>query len=512
MFRSRIARIPGIALLKPAIFRQCRSQNTAFQFHSYTTSAKQPNYTTITVTSDDDIAKLYPLLLSYADNPARANALRKITVDTEFWAKYYSWKLPGFDPSLAQEGGDYSDLKRTNRDTGHGAHSFLERHVTSLGLGDHLTRLIVDSLAWKKQRWLGHVPDDTKDFSCHEKAFAASALVLLFSLCDNLTVLRMNEVPEIVEEYLLKNNYGQLDRPGLQSLQTFEFLKDTHLDFEPIIFRGCFRFVGRLPAMENLVTNGLEEHEFFDMVFPGTSNIKNVHLGHGNISAWSLSMCIRAPKVLEELRVSMGGVFMPDGGHIIPGELTGKSLLQHKNTLRTLDLDIVFDQRMSLDYYRSLDYGEYAFEDLSEKGDVYVKLDKASGTIPLLLAEIPDDRPYGLTIGSLHDFNALTHLSIGLHALLGPLYHFQEPPFRLIDALPPRLEYLCLYGYEKGLNKQVDDHVEEFMQHKERRLPRLVEIHGVDKTVMGIAISHEMNENVDEWCRWPESTMGWIEE
>jgi hypothetical protein len=46
---------------------------------------------------------------------------------------------------------------------------------------------------------------------------------------------------------------------------------------------------------------------------------------------------------------------------------------------------------------------------------------------------------------------------------------------------------MCLYGYVKGEVERIDNHTEGFVQQKESRLSQLVEIHGVDKTVVGVA-------------------------
>jgi hypothetical protein len=82
---------------------------------------------------------------------------------------------------LPQESGEGLVAKRANRrQVDHDAHSFLERHVTSLGLGEHITGLIVEVLAWKKQHWLVHVPDDARNFDDRETVFAA-----VLSLCSS---------------------------------------------------------------------------------------------------------------------------------------------------------------------------------------------------------------------------------------------------------------------------------------------------------------------------------------
>jgi hypothetical protein len=221
-----------------------------------------------------------------------------------------------------------------------------------------------------------------------------------------------------------------------------------------------------------------------------------------------LSIIIQAPKILEELQISTGGLWVLDPGMFdIPCKTIGKSRLQHRSTLEILDLDVSFDQGED----RSRE--ELSDQFLAQSNDVCFKLDKESSDVPFWLNSTPDDRYYGLTIGSLHDSNAMTHLSIGIYALFGPSYEFQKPPFRLVDTLPPNLEYLCLYGYVKGENRQVDNHIGNFLQTKESRFPQLVEIHGVDKTVVGVANFYASDDRLDEedlW-KWPENEWKWIE-
>ncbi|WZH48191.1 Putative f-box domain containing protein [Fusarium acuminatum] len=489
------------------------SLSSSLQWYSNLTSVKQLAYSTIKITNGADIERLYPLLLSYANNSTRANSLREVIVDTYSWPSHYSIFYDTDDPVLLpQESGKGLDAKRANRGhVDHDAHSFLERHVTSLGLEDHLTGLIVEALAWKKQHWLGHVPDDTRDFDNRETAFAAAALVVLFSLCENLSVLRIDSFPAVTKEYLLRNNYGQINRPALRRLETVEFFKEEPLDsrlYETVDFLEYFRLFGRLPTMSILIMEGVFDHEVVDLVFPGTTNIRRIQLSHIEISGWTLSMIIRAPKVLEELRISTGGLWALDPGMFdMPCKTIGKSLLQHRSTLRILDLDVSFGHGEDRSREELLD------QFLAQSEEVYLNLDKESSDIPFWLDDIPDDRPYGSTIGSLHDFNAMTHLSIGISALLGPPYEIKEPPFRLVDALPPNLEYLCLYGYVEGEIGKLDSHVEEFMQHKESRFPQLVEVQGVDKTILGIANFYAGYDRLDEedlW-KWPEKEWKCIE-
>ncbi|RGP61455.1 f-box domain containing protein [Fusarium sporotrichioides] len=514
-----------LTTLPPNILKSCHAQGTAtavagstlssYQFYSDFTSPLSPAYRTIKVTQRSDIERLYPLLLSYITEPNKANSLREVIVDTHAWPNFYSCFYEANeadDPPPRQDSGEGLNKKRPNRQINQDAHSALERHVTSLGLGDQLTEKIVGALTWKKKHWSGEVPDNARDFDDNERTFATTALIILFSLCEQITILRIAEFPTLLREYLLKNNYGQLNRFALQQLQTVEFVKEYPLDnrvYETVEFLEYIRHFGKLPAMESLTMEGVMETEVNDLVSPGTSNIKNIHLTHCEISGSTLSKMIRSSKALKELRVSLGGLWHMDmGAWNIRPQTVGKSLLQHQNSLKMLDLDI-----LDFDFTEIESWENSRFEDIAQNGDEYFELDKKSSTLPFWQEDIPDDRPYSLTIGSLHDFNAMTHLGIGLNALFGPSYGRKEPPFRLIDGLPPNLEYLCLYGYVKGECEEIDSHVNELMQHKAKYLPRLANIQGVDETVLGVSdlYADDNSQMEDNLWQWPEMKLEWVE-
>jgi hypothetical protein len=320
-------------------------------------------------------------------------------------------------------------------------------------------------LEWKKRHWLGQVPDNARDFDDNERRFAAAALVILFSLCEKLSTIRIADFPTLSREYLLRNNYGRVGRPGLQQLKTVEFVKESSLDirsYEDVDLLEYIRCFGKLPLMKTLNMGGVAEYEINGLIAPGTSSIKNIHLSHAEVSGSTLCMIVRAPKALETLKISVGGLWQRDPGRysMRPKEL-GKSLLQHRNTLKVLELDMsVFD------YTEGKNWEDDWMEGLEQRSDEYFQLDRKSNNIPFWLKDIPDDRVYGSTIGSLHDFKSTTHLSIGISALLGPLDDSGEPPCGLIDALPPNLEYPCLYGYVKRENCKIDNHIEELLQQE----------------------------------------------
>ncbi|OHF02946.1 FAD binding domain-containing protein [Colletotrichum orchidophilum] len=83
--------------------------------------------------------------------------------------------------------------------------------------------------------------------------------------------------------------------------------------------------------------------------------------------------------------------------------------------------------------------------------------DEASSPGPLHAVDLPNDREHGFTIRSLHGLAALTHLSIGIRALMGSKERrdWEVPPpgtpklheqllLRLIDAFAPSLQHLCI--------------------------------------------------------------------
>lgn len=221
---------------------------------------------------------------------------------------------------------------------------------------------------------------------------------------------------------------------------------------------------------------------------PKTSpSLKRVHIGHTEFHPHLLATILRVPAGLEEISLSFGGLWMVDspGAQIAPA-LLEKALRQHKNTLRVLDLDISSAEIMDYDGRPSFD-PEY---DPDYTADRYYKMDLAASEGPVYAHELEDGHET-LALGSLRDYEALTHLSVSIELLttrLVPGFRTRrdESEFRLVDALPANLEYLCLYAYEKGKDEEHDGHVEELMRRKAERLPKLREVVGVDELVPGV--------------------------
>jgi hypothetical protein len=144
----------------------------------------------------------------------------------------------------------------------------------------------------------------------------------------------------------------------------------------------------------------------------------------------------------------------PGGHYIFTAKTLGKALWSSRSSLRKLDIDV---------------------------DSMYFRQDEADSPGPLELYQVPDDRTYNNTIGSLHDFEALTHLRLGVKLLLGPASSLT--PFRLVDALPKSLRSLTIRGYTKGVVAKYDAAIGELLARRAEVLPALVRISGVEELV-----------------------------
>lgn len=104
----------------------------------------------------------------------------------------------------------------------------------------------------------------------------------------------------------------------------------------------------------------------------------------------------------------------------------------------------------------------------------------------------------------MHDFESLTHLSIGIGRLLGGgAWHVNESedaPFRLADALPKSLEDLQIRGYVRGKVARYDSQIDEFLLSRRYRFPSLKELHGIDETIpIAVSIGDPDNDGDQLW-------------
>ncbi|KAI1170548.1 hypothetical protein F4777DRAFT_568746 [Nemania sp. FL0916] len=445
-------------------------------------SQQHPRYTRIRVHKEADFKKLYPLILDYIREPELALSVKEFVFRCHLPSRVgYLGKRDRADAWKAEE--DVRDVS--------GEH-VISQCLTDLGLEGSEKTDWVRVLTWMKPEIVASRNEasarearsyDVEPYIRHRtRLFAHYAAALLLMLCPNIELIRYEDGSKIIEDILRRNNYGLLPAVHLQKLRevtlhptTDEIQGDDrfyiHLDILALL-----RLFHRLPAIESMSTDGVGPNgrELLDHFPPAISNLKKIRVGHSINGTDVIGPLIRVSKHLEEFTFTTGGRCNLEGGHCrrCP-ETIGKALYQHRSSLRKVDIDI--------DEFISRNEADEEDEDWASKDEWY-RRDKEISSGPLTTARMRSTRHYGATIGSMHDFESLTHLSIGIGTLLGQ-YPDEEAPFRLIDALPRSLEYLLIRGYERGAIARYDSQIDEFLLAKQDRLPLLKELHGIEKTV-----------------------------
>lgn len=206
--------------------------------------------------------------------------------------------------------------------------------------------------------------------------------------------------------------------------------------------------------------------------------------------------------------------FQPGGHYLFTAKTLGKALWSSRSSLKKLDVDV--DNMLFDDYHDEEEYVERCaeYEDYIEEPywrDEYFKQDEKDSPGPLELYELPDDRDYNNTIGSLHDFEQLTHLSLGVKLLLGP--PDSTTPFQLIDALPKSLESLTIRGYTKGVVVKYDAAIEELLARRSEVLPALAEVSGINVLIPSADVepssSTKYGEEPQYWA-YDGGNEGWL--
>ncbi|KAK0711747.1 hypothetical protein B0H67DRAFT_300275 [Lasiosphaeris hirsuta] len=466
----------------------------------------------IRIAIGQDIEKCYPLLAAIIDNPELALSVQELFVDTMAW-----YIRPYYYPSFGAP-----EVPAKPISVNMATHARLQDYVRGIGLDQAIAQQMLDALDWKIAG--GLLPRD--ETGPGPDTVASTVTVLLLSLCKHISVLHGYgfESDRIITEFLLKNNYNLLPQPALQELKHVR-IATAHPEngawYDRAEVLEHLRFFGRLPAMEFLEEAGVMEYQMErGTAPPGTSNIRKIHLIHVDISSMSIAFMIRAARKLDEFKLSLGGLSCFDSASsVLRIKTLGKALLEHKTTLRSLELDL--ETGLNLEWKRTSDYDK---EDTLEPGedndddiDSYYRLDEAaSNNRPLWTEHLPNTREYGLTMGSLHDLESMTHLAIPISALLGPSSH--PAPFRLVDALPPNLTWLRLYGYERGSDKVHDEHVDELQEQLEERFPLLAELEGVEEPIIlgrtqrfGEPRSKPTREEMEELRESFTLDLGWVE-
>ncbi|EXL42017.1 hypothetical protein FOCG_15374 [Fusarium oxysporum f. sp. radicis-lycopersici 26381] len=481
-----------------------------------------PNYSRVQISSKEDTKRLYSLLQSYIEDPSRAKAVTEVVIDTTPWIYASTSKLPDHDELPTSMGyeefGDPPEIR-------------LRRYARRLDLGDKTADQVDKILDWKRREY---------DFKLQkESEFSIATIILLFSLCENISTLYLAEnLQQPIMDYMVKANYAQMKSPPLQKLKNVRFFAGARSDerfYSALEILGFIQLIHRLPALESVAMDAMSDYQADRTFFvPGTGNMKRLEIAHCDVSPSFLTVMISIPKALEEFKLSIGGLMSIDGADTSSEPFyIARALSAHRHSLRVLDIDVdagsgadALDWDVDKNYEEGEDDGKNW--EIKDQLDLYgrdrLALDKKISTGH----RMDSGKEYTPTIGSLHDFPHLTHLSIGIMPLLGeydwwkPPFRHTEPPYRLekpapcrlVNMLPPSLEYLCIYGYTRGENPDVDEHIDEFLAEKDGKLPNLKVIKGIDERVRDIKdILYDMTvAEVDEdelYVRGGEFQSGW---
>lgn len=441
----------------------------------------------------------YNLVCVYIEHPEVADQLEELVLYNDSWTNSYG--IFGNDETSGNAKPAFSEK----------THDALVKHISSLGLSDESTDSMTGVLDWVKECL--NSPDSKDDITRDANVLAQTLTVAILSLCKHIKTMQIgsvslyfDELPPL-DEYIVKSNYGAIPHPGLQKLESIHFFPGGFLDGRdydgvfPLDIMDCFH---KLPALKTFSMSAVDESDNNERLLfpPGTGTFSKLHFTHVGLTNTGICTMIRAAKSLEEFKIKFGGLWTIDGSStLLHPSLVGACLAEHKTTLHTLDFDVKNGDLSYDNPSESEDEDDEDDEDDDDEGIVKEKelydVDANEYTHPiggkqkfrgpLRPKEVTDTRKLQTKgIGSLNEFDALTHLSINPNAILGIDRNHnseEEATARLVDMLPSNLQFLCFYEYEEGKNEQLDDQMKEFKDMAASRFPTLVDIKGVDELV-----------------------------
>ncbi|KAF3399042.1 hypothetical protein DPV78_006982 [Talaromyces pinophilus] len=316
--------------------------------------------------------------------------------------------------------------------------------------------------------------------------------------------------------------------PFLQNLRKVRFLVDADESiwewyyYQPYDLYGSLNLVRRLPRVESIRLDGISEAEDFSVVPPPRSaNYTRITIRNSNMDYHHLVKTIESAKRLEEFTYAVGGRGSRDGGiSIFSPEHVLRALLSHDDSLLHLDLDV--EAEISSAQIFDFRHRRYPYDDDDDDDDsppssdpVYQHewAEELQADDQLIYDHPIYDRS---SLCALRGFTKLKNLSLGIHLLyflargIGGDQEVEEASFAIVDHLPPSLESLCIYGYEKGMKPKdqglpdnvFDRQLEKLLAEKDRKLPRLTYIEGIDELIENAVTVEWPHENHDDvWER-----------
>ncbi|KAF9890814.1 hypothetical protein FE257_005385 [Aspergillus nanangensis] len=292
--------------------------------------------------------------------------------------------------------------------------------------------------------------------------------------------------------------------PFLQNLREVRFLVDVDIKsqyeyyYQPYDLYGSLNLVRRLPAVESIRVDAImTPKESSDQPPAGSANYTRIIIRNSSLDYPYLVGAIESAKQLEEFTYAIGGRGARHGllGMFSPNHVL-RALLLHRDSLVHLDLDVeaetllhhIFDPTLRQQFPFSDDEYERSvgFHNVYHGwGDRLEELTAVDGSLASWS---------GSSSCSLRGFTKLKNLSLGIHLLyylargIGP-DQVEDESFAIVDHLPPNLESLSIYGYEEGMRGLRPFHrqLEQLLAEKDKKLPRLVYIEGIDELIENAA-------------------------
>ncbi|KAJ5368102.1 uncharacterized protein N7496_007862 [Penicillium cataractarum] len=258
-----------------------------------------------------------------------------------------------------------------------------------------------------------------------------------------------------LDKFLRHANVDPEGKPYLDNLRDvyiineYPTLKNVHDNYYRTDFMGCLPFSGHLLAIEFVVKQDLHQPFLFTPCLLG--------------------------EVDREFQYRIGGRAPGGHGHHFFTPLpVFKLRYQHKNTLESLDLDVESHLPMLKDW------------DDKNIEDDSVEMNPGWLTEEEEALEFRFLTSIWKLEGSLQDLSALKSLSIGIGLLLFFTRGVHVNPkkrrasFTLADCLPGNLEFLCIQGYEKGLNETSETQMDHLLAYYKSGNLNLKEITGIE--------------------------------
>ncbi|KAI2741283.1 hypothetical protein DTO013E5_8386 [Penicillium roqueforti] len=215
-------------------------------------------------------------------------------------------------------------------------------------------------------------------------------------------------------------------------------------------FERCLRLFDTLPSIESVRSHGDKEGDDGKLEFKEkSSNISKISLSCTAASSLYFANLIWSCKILTNFTARMCGsvsIFSP--------KAFIKALCAHKKTLEILDVSLTYE----IDPFdEDIGGGEWGDDHFNRHGGPFER--------GIRDAEREFYQLIWTQAGSLKEFVALKRVSLDIDFLLYSAAGVRSGPykerkrFRLINCLPPGLEYLCVRKYQTGNNDEHDGHI-----------------------------------------------------